>query len=327
MNGLFEFDLPKELIAQEPARPRDHARLLVYSRQNGLIADDYFYNLPKHLAPQTTVVANNTRVNHCRYLFDNAKTEIFVVEALNDRTVRAIVRPGRAFKLGALLDLGTGLSVQVEAIDEDGLRTLSFNCPRDDGRLVRASHVPLPPYIKQNDDLAGEYQTVYAQKYGSLAAPTAGLHFTPELQRKVKTDFGWEEVTLDVGLGTFAPLTDQNFKTKTLHSETYHVPKASYERIMDAPHITAVGTTSLRTIETVADTEHPLSGSTSIFITPGHTFKRVDALITNFHLPSTSLLLLVEAFIDSRADIERVYAHAIRERYRFYSFGDAMLIQ
>ena len=323
---MFHFDLPEELIAQEPAHPRDHARLLVYDRETKTFHDDYFYNITAHLTPDTLVVANNTKVNHCRYLFNDAKIEIFVIEAVNDMTVRAMIRPGKKFKLGESIPLDAGLTATTTNIDKDGIRTLRFNVPRDDDRLVRASHVPLPPYIAQNDLLAQEYQTVYAKTLGSLAAPTAGLHFTPELQQKVADMYGWEEVTLSVGLGTFAPLQESNFKTKSLHAETYKVEEDAYDKITNASHVTAVGTTTLRTLESIARTGN-LDGSTDIFIVPGDVFQRVNSLVTNFHLPSTSLLLLVEAFIGSRTELEKVYNHAIKEKYRFYSFGDAMLIK
>jgi S-adenosylmethionine:tRNA ribosyltransferase-isomerase len=192
---------------------------------------------------------------------------------------------------------------------------------------VAASHVPLPPYIKQNDTLAAEYQTIYAKKLGSLAAPTAGLHFTKELQEKVSTAFGWDEVTLEVGLGTFAKLNDENFSSGKLHAETYSISQQTHEHIHMAKHVTAVGTTSLRALESIFSKNPPiLEGTTDIFIRPGYQFGRVDSLITNFHLPSTSLLLLVEAFVGSREMLENIYMHAITEKYRFYSFGDAMLI-
>lgn len=325
MDNLYTFELPEELIAQVPASPRDHARLLVYDRASKVITDDYFYNLCKYLTKGTLVVANNTKVNHCRYLFHDGKTEIFVVEAVNDNTVRAMIRPGKYFKLGESVVLDSGLVATTTHIDEDGLRTLTFNLPRDDARLVRASHVPLPPYIEQNDMLAEEYQTVYARQAGSLAAPTAGLHFTTELKQKVVSGFRWEEVTLEVGLGTFASLSDKNFESGSLHAERYEIADSVAKSVNSATHITAVGTTTLRTLESFANTGKKCD-ETSIFIQPGYEFKRVNSLITNFHLPSTSLLLLVEAFIESRSELEKVYKHAIKEKYRFYSFGDAMLI-
>ena len=325
VDNLYTFDLPEDLIAQVPANPRDYARLLVYDRATKAITDDNFYNLCNYLPKNTLVVANNTKVSHCRYLFHNGKTELFVVEAVNDKTVRAMIRPGKKFKLGESTVLDTGLVVTTTHIDDDGIRTLQFNLPRDDERLVRASHVPLPPYIAQDDGLAAEYQTIYARSEGSLAAPTAGLHFTPELKQKVVSEFGWDEVTLEVGLGTFASLSEKNFKTGALHAEKYEISDVVAQNIVDATHITAVGTTTLRTLESFTRTGKQ-ADETSIFIRPGYEFKRVDSLITNFHLPSTSLLLLVEAFLGSRAELEMIYIHAIKEKYRFYSFGDAMFV-
>lgn len=327
MDNMFNFKLPEILIAQEPAKPRDHARLLVYNRSAKTIVDDYFYNLCDYLPPNTTVVANNTRVNHCRYLFDNGKTEIFVVEGVNDTTVRAMVRPGKKFKSGDTVQLVNDVRALVTNVDSDGIRTIQFNVVRDNPQLVEASHIPLPPYIVQNDTLAEEYQTIYAKREGSLAAPTAGLHFTPELRKKVHDKFGWEEITLDVGLGTFAPLKPENFADNKLHTEHYSVSKKTHEAIKNAHHVTAVGTTTLRTIESMFGKNMGLEGETDIFITPGYVFAKVDSLITNFHLPGTSLLLLVEAFLGSREELRIVYEHAIASKYRFYSFGDAMLIQ
>jgi len=185
--------------------------------------------------------------------------------------------------------------------------------------------VPLPPYIVQNDTLAAEYQTVYAKDLGSKAAPTAGLHFTPELMKQVKAQRDWAEVTLHVGLGTFAPLSEAQLKSGHLHSERYEVDERTAQKIARAPHVTAVGTTSVRTLETVAG-NGKLAGSTDILIQPGYSYKRINSLITNFHLPGTSLLLLVAAFIGSEEELLRIYTHAIEQKYRFYSFGDAMLI-
>jgi len=345
---MIDFKLPKDLIAQEPASPRDHARLLVYNRATKQITDDYFYNLLKYLPDPTSVVVNNSKVDMCRMLFDEGKREIFVLEAVNDRTVRALVRPGKVFKLGKTVELSGAVSCIVKAIDQDGIRTLEFNSQTDHPDLVAAQHVPLPPYIKQNDELAAEYQTVYAKQHGSKAAPTAGLHFTDELKKKVQSERDWAEVTLHVGLGTFAPLTEAQLASGHLHSESYEVPGPTFEQIKAADHVTAVGTTSVRTLESVfgchseLDSESKnqtgsriksgmtkpgvLSGSTDILIQPGYEFKRVDSLITNFHLPGTSLLLLVEGFVGSESELTKIYQHAIKEKYRFYSFGDAMLL-
>ena len=329
---MIQFDLPKQLIAQFPASPRDHARLLVYERATGSITDDYFYNLLQYLPSPTCVVVNNSKVDHCRMLFEDGKREIFILESVNDKAVRALVRPGKIFKLGSVVQLTPLVSVEVTHVDSDGIRTLAFSKALDHPDLMTAQHVPLPPYIAQNDTLADEYQTVYAKTSGSKAAPTAGLHFTPELESEVKKQRGWAELTLHVGLGTFASLTDEQLASGRLHSESYEVYEATYKKIEAASHITAVGTTSVRTLETVfqqganQESDSTLQGSTDILIQPGYEFQRVNSLITNFHLPGTSLLLLVEAFVGSETELQKIYDHAIQNEYRFYSFGDAMLI-
>ncbi|HMT19131.1 MAG TPA: tRNA preQ1(34) S-adenosylmethionine ribosyltransferase-isomerase QueA [Candidatus Saccharibacteria bacterium] len=326
---MISFDLPKDLIAQEPAHPRDSARLLVYDRRTKSITDSIFSELESFLHPETTLVLNNSKVEHCRWLFDGGKTEIFVLEKLDQHTVRALVRPGKKFRIGSSVCLTDWLEAETTAIDEEGIRTLRLNITHDDARLTTIEHVPLPPYIRNSpageDTLAQEYQTVYAKPLGSKAAPTAGLHFTNALLSNIKQNHAIEEVTLHVGLGTFAGLTDENYKTGKLHEEWYEIDKAVAERIRQAKHVTAVGTTSVRTLESWSGSGDLMS-NTSIFIQPGYSFKRVNSLITNFHLPGTSLLLLVEAFVGSDVELQRIYNHAIKQQYRFYSFGDAMLI-
>ena len=323
---MLEFDLPQKLIAQQPAMPRDAARLLVYNRATQTIIDDVFANVLNYLPDPTCVVVNNSKVENCRMLFMDGKREIFVVESVNDKSVRALVRPGKVFKMGSVVQITEHVTAVVTAIDEDGIRTITFSHSVDHSELVAAQHVPLPPYIAQNDTLADEYQTIYAKDLGSKAAPTAGLHFTPELIKKVQSERGWAEITLHVGLGTFAPLNKLQLQAGRLHSEQYELNPVVYEEIKKAPHVTAVGTTSVRTLETVFGMDRGLQGSTDILIQPGYEFKRVNSLITNFHLPGTSLLLLVEAFIGSKSELEKIYAHAIKNEYRFYSFGDCMLI-
>jgi S-adenosylmethionine:tRNA ribosyltransferase-isomerase len=340
---MINFNLPKELIAQEPANPRDSARLLVYDRTTKIITDTVFSELPRFLKNDTTLVVNNSKVEKCRWLFDEGKTEIFVLEKLDSHTVRALVRPGKKFKLGQETELNDWLSVETTAIDDEGIRTIKLNVQHDDARLKKIEHIPLPPYIAQNDELADEYQTIYAKlskSGGSKAAPTAGLHFTPELMDKIKTNNDVLEVTLHVGLGTFASLTEENLKQGKLHSESYEIIADVAEKLKKANHITAVGTTTVRTLEscsifstTVNNIGQNLdkkggmiSGDTDILIQPGYIFRAVDSMVTNFHLPGTSLLLMVEAFVGSTGELQRIYDYAIAEKYRFYSFGDAMLI-
>lgn len=322
---MIDFDLPKELIAQEPVSPRDSARLLVYERKSKKITDAIFKDLLEFLPKNSTLVLNNSKVEHCRWLFDEGKTELFVLEKLDQYTVRALVRPGKKFKLDMEAPLTDWLTAKTTAIDSEGIRTIRLNVQHDDERLQEIEHVPLPPYIAQNDTLAKEYQTVYAKPLGSKAAPTAGLHFTDDLLKKIALRHGVEEVTLHVGLGTFASLTDENYKTGKLHKEWYEIPSEVEQKLAAASHITTVGTTTTRTLESWKKSGET-TGNTDIFIQPGYEFQAVDALITNFHLPGTSLLLMIEAFIGSKAETQRIYDHAIAEKYRFYSFGDAMLI-
>lgn len=335
---MYDFELPKRLIAQKPAEPRDHARLLVYRLRDGSISNHYFYELSKFLPADTTVVVNNSRVENCRWLFENSKIEIFIVQKLDPFTVRALVRPGKKFKIGSSLQLTPWLQVHTTDIDSDGIRTLHLSVPHDDKRLIDYEHVPLPPYIHQDDRLENDYQTVYAVPTGSKAAPTAGLHFTPELLSKIKKYHDFAEVTLHVGLGTFAKLTDENMAEGRLHSEQYFIDSSTAEVLNAASHITAVGTTTIRTLEsarTLNDTFRSGQFDTDIFIKPGYRFLATDALITNFHLPSTSLLMMIAAFIadkkgfvekEAAEELMRIYNHAVNESYRFYSFGDAMII-
>lgn len=325
---MISFELPQHLIAQQPVSPRDSAKLLVYDRSSKTITDAIFKDLPKFLPLNTTLVLNNSKVEDCRYLFNNGKIEIFVLQKLDTHTIRAMVRPGKLFKCGVAVQVTDWLQAKVTAIDDDGFRTLVLNVQHDDVRLRAYEHVPLPPYIAQNDSLASEYQTVYAKPLGSKAAPTAGLHFTKDLLQKIKLQHSIAEVTLHVGLGTFAKLTKEQLQQGKLHEEWYEITPKTATELNSAKHITTVGTTSVRTLESnkvnssfVAKTE-----ATSILIQPGYTYKAVDALITNFHLPSTSLLLLVEAFVGSAVELQKIYDHAIAHNYRFYSFGDAMLV-
>ncbi|MCA9323802.1 tRNA preQ1(34) S-adenosylmethionine ribosyltransferase-isomerase QueA [Candidatus Saccharibacteria bacterium] len=322
---MIDFELPKELIAQEPANPRDSARLLVYNRNTQTLTDTVFSELPKFLPKNTTLVLNNSKVEHCRWLFDEGKTELFVLDKLDRYTVRALVRPGKKFKMGKTVQLTEWLRAETTATDDEGIRTLRLNVMHDDARLRAIEHVPLPPYIAQNDTLAEEYQTVYAKPLGSKAAPTAGLHFTEGLLASIGEKHDVLEVTLHVGLGTFASLTDENYATGRLHAEWYKIPESVEMRLQQAQHITTVGTTTTRTLESWAASGDRMA-ETDIFIQPGYEFKVVNSIITNFHLPGTSLLLMIEAFVGSESEMQRIYDHAIAQKYRFYSFGDAMLI-
>ena len=325
----FDYKLPEKLIAQKPVSPRDHARLLVYDRADSSITDDHFYNLAEHLPGNTTLVANNSKVEKCRLLFDDGKMEVFILESLDKNRVRAMVRPGKKFREGNTVQLSKEISAEVLDIDEEGLRTLRMEPDLDNSVYGIYQRTPFPPYIEQDESLSEEYQTVFAEDMGSKAAPTAGLHFTDELIEKIrKSGIAWTEVTLHVGLGTFAPVKEEEIEEHTMHSEWYELDSNTVERLNAAEHITAIGTTSVRVLESVKNKFGSFTkdtGETDIFIRPGYEFKAVDALITNFHLPKSTLLMLVAAFT-GYDEMKKIYQHAIDEEYRFYSFGDAMLI-
>ena len=326
---MITFELPNNLIAQTPASPRDAARLLVYNRATKKITDAAFSDVGQYLSKESTLAVNNSKVEQCRWLFDGDKIELFILEKLDMHTVRALVRPGKKFKIGSILYINDWLQVTSLAADTDGIRTVRLSVPHDDPRLNAFEHIPLPPYIAQDDTLKDEYQTVYADPLGSKAAPTAGLHFTDALLTKIRQDHMVAELTLHVSLGTFAKLTDAQLASGHLHSERYEISPAAANILNKSTRITAVGTTSVRVLESAIradETYIPVKNATSILIQPGYQFKKVNSLITNFHLPGTSLLLLVEAFVGSQDELQKIYDHAIAQKYRFYSFGDAMLI-
>lgn len=344
----FDYALPESLIAQKPADPRDHSRLLVYNRKDQSIIDDFFYNLPKYLPENTVLVLNNSRVEKARLLFGNK--EVFITRVTDPHTVEAMIRPGKAFKKGRSVTLSPDNELETEPIraevmdiTEDGLRTLRFNYSVDHPVFDKYRRTPFPPYIRPDERLSSRYQTIYARDHGSKAAPTAGLHFTDrvfsELSRK---SIRRVELTLHVGLGTFAPVKSENISEHKMHSEWYRLSSSAAAQLRSARHITAVGTTSARVLESIAaDTESKTGagvhhtakfrnfsateGDTDIFITPGYRFRSIDSLLTNFHLPKSTLLMMVAAFtgID---ELHRIYRHAVREEYRFYSFGDVMLL-
>lgn len=325
----FDYDLPDGLIAQEPVQPRDHARLLVYNRETGKITDDRFYNVLEYLPRDTTLVVNNSKVEKCRLLFDDGSKEVFILDAANNKTVRAMVRPGKKFKKGRTVQLSDDISAKVINIDDEGIRTLEMSPSLDNPVYNQHKYTPFPPYIEQNESLSEEYQTVYAQDLGSKAAPTAGLHFTDDLLEKIdESGIEQAEVTLHVGLGTFAPVKADRIEDHTMHSEWFKIPEDVADQLNTSDHITAVGTTSVRVLETCLqrhDNFISTKTETDIFIRPGFEFRATDALITNFHLPKSTLLMLVAAFTGYE-EMKNIYQHAIDEEYRFYSFGDAMLI-
>lgn len=322
----FDFVLPESLIAQEPARPRDSSRLLVYDRSTKTLRDDIFRNIGRHLHPQTSLVMNNSKVEKARLVSGNS--EIFILRQINPTECEALVRPGRRFKAGKTVRWAEGLDVETLAVAGDGVRTLRFSLPADSPELDVLRRTPLPPYIAPDESLSEAYQTVYAKPEGSKAAPTAGLHFTEALLADLRTRHAMAEVTLHVGLGTFAPVKADAIDDHVMHSEWFSIEPDAATVLNSSRHLTAVGTTTTRVLETACRSPRrfePTSGDTDIFITPGYRWKAVDSLITNFHLPKSTLLMLV-ASLTGVDELHRIYAHAILERYRFYSFGDAMLI-
>ena len=312
----LDYALPPELIAQRPAERRDASRLLVYDRRSGDVRQRSFAELGQELAGYLTVV-NDTRVVPARLALrreTGGAVELLLVERLGDERWEALARPSRRLRAGERLR-GRRSASAVELVEPLGAgRWVVQLAGEPDGDL------PLPPYVHETPADPERYQTVYARDPGSAAAPTAGLHFTPELLASLDH----ETVTLHVGLDTFRPLTTETVEEHAIHGERYRVEAAAWARIEAADRVLAVGTTTTRVLETLAR-GGPLEGRTDLFITPGFAFRRVDALLTNFHLPRTTLLALVMAFAGIDATRE-LYGLAIRERYRFYSFGDAMLV-
>jgi S-adenosylmethionine:tRNA ribosyltransferase-isomerase len=308
----LDYELPPELIAQTPLERRDSSRLLVHDRSSGETRHRRFDQLAEELPPGTLVVVNDTRVLPARLRLERpggGDAEVLLLERLGSNgTWEGLARPSRKLKPGQRLG-------PVELIEPLGAGRWKL---RLEG--APAGEAPLPPYIHEPLDDPERYQTVYAEQEGSAAAPTAGLHFTPELLARLDV----ERVTLHVGLDTFRPLAVELVEEHPLHSERYEVSEAAWERIFAAERVLAVGTTTVRVLESLARGA-PLSGRTDLFVTPGFEFRRVDALLTNFHLPRSTLLALVMAFAGVE-ETRRLYTLAIDQRYRFYSFGDAMLL-
>jgi len=308
----LDYELPEELIAQHPAERRDGSRLLVHDRATGETRHRRFDELPAELAKGTLVVVNDTRVLPARLRLQRpggGEAEVLLLERLGENgTWEGLARPSRKLRPGQRL----GPVELLEPLGEGRWRLRLEGEP--------AGEAPLPPYIHEPLADPERYQTVYARNEGSAAAPTAGLHFTPELLAGLDV----ERVTLHVGLDTFRPLAVESLEEHELHSERYEVERAAWERIQAAERVLAVGTTTVRVLESLARGA-PLSGRTDLFVTPGFEFRRVDALLTNFHLPRSTLLALVMAFLGVE-ETRRLYRLAIEERYRFYSFGDAMLL-
>ncbi len=335
----FYYDLPTELIAQRPLKDRTSSRLMVLNRKTGEISHKHFFDIKDYLNPGDCLVMNNTRVIPARLYGSKegsgGKIEFLLLKRLDIDTWELILRPGKKAKEGSRFVFGDGrLRAEVIKVKDDGNRIVRFEY---DGIweeiLDTLGEMPLPPYIKEKLEDKNRYQTVYSKIEGSAAAPTAGLHFTDELlgelrDKGVKTAF----VTLHVGLGTFRPVSVDKIEEHKMHTEFYQVSKETADLINETRkgggRIVCVGTTSVRTLESSSledGTVIPGSGDTSIFIYPGYKFKAVDSLVTNFHLPESTLLMLISALYD-RESIMKAYSEAIAERYRFFSFGDAMII-
>lgn len=336
----FYYNLPEELIAQTPVTPRDHSRLMVVDRESGSITHRHFYNLCDILQKGDLLVMNDSRVLPARLYGEKVDNGTFIefllLEQKGDKLWEIICRPGKKAKVGTKFSFGGGkLLAEVVEVKPDGNRIVQFSC---DGNfytvLDEIGQMPLPPYITKKLEDKERYQTVYSRELGSAAAPTAGLHFTKEMlqalrEKGVETAF----VTLHVGLGTFRPVKEDDVLQHKMHSEHYHLPQETVDKILQTKQnggrVIAVGTTSCRTLEAVA-TEHDgklvaADGYTDIFIYPGYQFKVLDGLVTNFHLPESTLIMLVSALLGYEKTMH-AYDVAVKERYRFFSFGDAMCI-
>lgn len=336
----FYFDLPEELIAQHPIEKRDESRLMVVDKNTGEIHHKIFKDIIEYLNPGDCLVLNDTRVMPARLIGakegSGGKIELLLLRRININTYETLVKPGKKAKIGTIFEFGNGeLKAEIIDIGKEGNRIVKFTYEGIfEEVLDRLGQMPLPPYIKEKLEDKERYQTVYSREVGSAAAPTAGLHFTEELLDKIREKgVNLAFVTLHVGLGTFRPVKSEKVEEHTMHSEYYVMNKETAEVINKAKEsgkrVIAVGTTSNRTLETIADENGRVreqSGWTDIFIYPGYKFKIVDALITNFHLPESTLIMLVSAF-SSRDIIMKAYNEAVENKYRFFSFGDAMFLK
>ncbi len=332
---LFYYDLPEEYIAQEPLEKRDHAKMLVLKKQDGSIYHDYFYNIKNYLKKNDVLVLNESKVIKCRLKglkeTTNANIECFILNKINYNTANVLLKPAKRLKKNDRVFIGNFYFVVNKKLDY-GKAIVEFS---DDIDTVIEKHgkIPLPPYIKNKNINYDRYQTVYADKDGSTAAPTAGFHFTNELINDLeKNGIIFAKLRLDIGLDTFRPITEDDIEKHKIHSEYYSISEKEVEKILNAKkrggRIIAVGTTSTRVLETIALEKGKLtacSGQTSLYIYPGFKFQLVQAMITNFHLPCSTLLVMVSAFA-GRENILQAYEEAKQKNYRFYSFGDCMFI-
>lgn len=335
----YFYELPQELIAQTPVEPRSSSRMLCVNRLTGETEHSHFYNLCNYLKEGDLLVMNNSRVIPARLygekIGNGTFIEFLLLEQMGDKIWEIICRPGKKAKVGTRFSFGNGrLIAEVIEVKDDGNRIVKFDCAGNFfTALEEVGQMPLPPYITEKLQDNERYQTVYSQELGSAAAPTAGLHFTPEMidelhNKGIKTAF----VTLHVGLGTFRPVKEKNLLDHKMHSEHYHLPQKTADLINETKRnggrVIAVGTTTCRTLESVAtfyDKIEEHEGYTDIFIYPSYEFKCIDGLITNFHLPESTLIMLVSAFMGYENTMN-AYRIAVKEKYRFFSFGDAMLI-
>lgn len=335
----YFYELPRELIAQTPVEPRSSSRMLCVNRLTGETEHSHFYNLCNYLKEGDLLVMNNSRVIPARLygekIGNGTFIEFLLLEQMGDKIWEIICRPGKKAKVGTRFSFGNGrLIAEVIEVKDDGNRIVKFDCAGNFfTALEEVGQMPLPPYITEKLQDNERYQTVYSQELGSAAAPTAGLHFTPEMidelhNKGIKTAF----VTLHVGLGTFRPVKEENLLDHKMHSEHYHLPQKTADLINETKRnggrVIAVGTTTCRTLESVAtfyDKIEEHEGYTDIFIYPSYEFKCIDGLITNFHLPESTLIMLVSAFMGYENTMN-AYRIAVKEKYRFFSFGDAMLI-
>jgi S-adenosylmethionine:tRNA ribosyltransferase-isomerase len=334
----FDYYLPEELIAQTPVYPRDASRMLVYDRAKDKVYHKHFYDLVDFLKEGDLLVRNNTKVLPARmfaFTANGGKVEVLLLKRFNLTEWEVLVKPGKKAKPGAKLTVNEQLSLEVlSTIEESGSRRVKFYFDGVFEDIIsKVGEMPLPPYITEKLKDQSRYQTVYAKTDGSAAAPTAGLHFTDELIEKLKSKgVEFADVLLHVGLGTFRPVKTEDILSHHMHSEYYEVDEVAAEKINRAKRegrrVIAVGTTSVRTLESAADENgfiRPVKGNTEIFIYPPYKFKCVDALITNFHLPKSTLLMLVSS-LSTREKMLEIYKTAVDEKYRFFSFGDACLI-
>ena len=335
----FDYYLPEELIAQTPIKDRDKSRLLIMDRKNGEIIHESFYNIIDYLNPGDVLVLNNTKVMPARLIGHKIDTgaviEVLMLKDLGNDIWECLTKPARRVKVGSIVKFSNELSAECISIGEDGIRHYKFIYKGIFLEILdRLGEMPLPPYIHEKLKDKDRYQTVYAKEIGSAAAPTAGLHFTNELLDKIKEKgIIIEEITLHVGLGTFRPVEVEDVNNHKMHSEFYSMNKGTAIILNKAKkegrRIISVGTTTTRTLETIMNLYNEFkecSGWTDIFIYPGYEFKAIDGLITNFHLPKSTLVMLVSAF-STKENIMNAYSEAVKEKYRFFSFGDAMFIK